>query len=285
MLDKYETTDEHLSYSELKDRIREECRKNLPAKERIVLMAKKLEEDLTPKDRVCRQICTDLCDVTSERWVRKFLPDEYKQQKKRNKGTEQYAELCSANDGKNVPEQETITVDNQGYERPFDEMKRKDTEPASEVVKALQKKLADVTSERDSLQKKLADVTSERDSLQKKFEDVAHERDSLSNEVKVLREKSQPEMFREIQERFYDEPGLIKGEKLQKVHEEAGKNLVFLLKRYKFVLQDAIDAGQPVPVGLYIIAKPEMVFVPVRFTVDFNKKKLNISLWEKKLAG
>ena len=271
MLDRYQTPDEHLSYSELKDRIREECEKNLPAKERIVLMAKKLEEDLTPKDRVCRQICTDLCDVTSERWVRKCLPDEYKQQKKRNKGTEQYAELCSANDGKNVPEQETITVDNQGYERPFDEMKRKDTEPASEVVKALQKKLADVTSERDS--------------LQKKFEDVAHERDSLSNEVKVLREKSQPEMFREIQERFYDEPGLIKGEKLQKVHEEAGKNLVFLLERYKSVLQDAIDAGQPVPVGLYIIAKPEMVFVPVRFTVDFNKKKLNISLWEKKLAG
>jgi len=39
------------------------------------------------------------------------------------------------------------------------------------------------------------------------------------------------------------------------------------------------------PVGLFIIAKPEMVFVPVRFTVDFDKRKLNISLWEKKLAG
>jgi hypothetical protein len=63
--------------------------------------------------------------------VRKCLPSEYKQQKKRNKGTEQYAELSSANDDKNLPEQETITVDNQGYERPFDEMKRKDTEPAS----------------------------------------------------------------------------------------------------------------------------------------------------------
>jgi hypothetical protein len=58
-----------------------------------------------------------------------------------------------------------------------------------------------------------------------------------------------------------------------------------LLERYNSVLQDAVDAGQPVPVGLYIIAKPKMVFVPVRFTVDFDKKKLNISLWEKKLAG
>jgi hypothetical protein len=57
------------------------------------------------------------------------------------------------------------------------------------------------------------------------------------------------------------------------------------LERYNSVLQDAIDAGQPVPVGLHIIARPEMVFVPVRFTVDFNKTKLNISLWVKKLAG
>jgi hypothetical protein len=257
MLISYETPDEHLSYSELKDRIREECRKNLPEKERIVLMAKKLEEDLTPKNRICRQICTDLCDVTSDRWVRKCLPSEYKQQKKRNKGTEQYAELSSANDDKNLPEQETITVDNQGYERPFDEMKRKDTEPASEVVKALQKKLADVTNERDD----------------------------LSKTVEVLKEKPQPEMFREMQERFYNEPGLIKGDRLRKVHEEAGKNLVFMLERYNPLLQDAIDAGQPVPVGLYIIARPKMVFVPVRFTIDFEKKKLEISLWEKKLQS
>jgi hypothetical protein len=69
------------------------------------------------------------------------------------------------------------------------------------------------------------------------------------------------------------------------VHEQPGKNLVFLLERYNSVLQDGVDAGQPVPVGLYIIARPEMVFVPVRFTVDFDKKKLDISLWEKKLAG
>jgi len=264
MLISYETPDEHLSYSELKDRIREECRKNLPEKERIVLMAKKLEEDLTPKNRICHQICTDLCDVTSDRWVRKCLPSEYKQQKKRNKGTEQYAEQSSANDGKNVPEQETITVDNQGYERPFDQIKRSDDKPASEIVKSLQKKVVDITSERDDLSKTV---------------------DDLSKTVEVLKEKTQPEMFREIQERFYDEPGLIRGDKLRKVHEEAGKNLVFLLERYNSVLQDAVERGQPVPVGLYIIARPEMVFVPVRFTVDFNNKKLNISLWEKKLQS
>jgi hypothetical protein len=161
-----------------------------------------------------------------------------------------------SNHEKNVPEQETITVDNQGYEKPFDS-KRKDVEPASEIVKVLQKRV----------------------------EDVTHERDDLSKTVEVLKEKTLPEMFHEIQERFYDEPGLVRGDRLQKVHEEAGKNLVFMLERYNSVIQEAVEKGQPVPIGLYVIAKPDMVFVPVRFTIDFEKKKLVISLWEKKLES
>jgi hypothetical protein len=74
----YDVPDEHLSYSELKDRIKIGCVRSLPAKERVLLMAKKLEEDLTLKDTICDQICTDLGDVTSERHIRKCLPDEYK---------------------------------------------------------------------------------------------------------------------------------------------------------------------------------------------------------------
>jgi hypothetical protein len=248
----YSLPDEHLSYSELKDRIREECRKNLPAKERILLMAKKLEGDITLKDTICDQICTDLGDVTSDRWIQKCLPSEYKQQKRRRVSEQSNSNLANsaANDDKNVPEQKAMTVDTEGYEEAFEDVKRKDVEPASEIVKTLQKKV----------------------------EDLTHERDDLKG-------KTQPEMFREIQERFYDEPGLIKGDKLRKVHEQAGKNLVFLLERYNSVLQDAVERGQPVPVGLYIIARPEMVFVPVRFTVDFDKRQLIISLWEKKLQS
>ena len=39
----YEIPDKNLSYSELKDRIIAECVRSLPAKERILLMAKKLK--------------------------------------------------------------------------------------------------------------------------------------------------------------------------------------------------------------------------------------------------
>jgi hypothetical protein len=123
------------------------------------------------------------------------------------------------------------------------------------------------------------------EALKKKIEDVTKERDSLSTEVSVLKEKSQPEMLQEINERFSDEPGLIKGDKLQKVNETAGKNLVRMLERYNSILNDAVVHGRPIPVGLYVIAKPENVLVPVRVTIDFRLKRIDISLWEKKLQS
>lgn len=98
----YDVPDENLSYSELKDRVRVECARILPKKERILLMAKKLEEDLTLKHTVCNQICNDLGDVTSERWIRKCLPDEYKQRSKRRDIEESNSDLrnSAANIGK-----------------------------------------------------------------------------------------------------------------------------------------------------------------------------------------
>ena len=139
----------------------------------------------------------------------------------------------------------------------FEEIDRKNVEPAFAMVKDLEKRLTDVTKERDS----------------------------LNAENKVLKEKTQPEMLQEIQQRFYDEPGLLKDDKLQRVSEAVGKNITLMFQRYNSVLEDAARAGQPVPVGLYVIARPEMVFVPIRFTVDFNKKRLEVSLWEKKVTG
>ncbi len=53
--------------------------------------------------------------------------------------------MCSnptwANDDKNVPEHRAITVDNAGYEEAFEDVKRRDVEPASELVKTCKKNL------------------------------------------------------------------------------------------------------------------------------------------------
>ncbi len=103
----YEIPDEKLSYSELKNRIREEVARALPKKERIMLLAKKLEDDLTIKDTICSQICTDFKDLISSDYIRKCLPEEYKQKSKMRKGA---CNTSIANEDKNVAEQRTTVV-------------------------------------------------------------------------------------------------------------------------------------------------------------------------------
>jgi hypothetical protein len=103
----YEIPDEKLSYSELKDRIREEVTGTLPKKERIMLLAKKLEQDLAIKDTICSQICANFKDLISPDYIRKCLPEEYKQKSKMRK------KACNtniANEDKNVAEQRTTAV-------------------------------------------------------------------------------------------------------------------------------------------------------------------------------
>jgi hypothetical protein len=73
----------------------------------------------------------------------------------------------SENDCKNVPEQKAMTVYIEGYEEAFED--RPNVEPAF-VVKNLLKRPTDVTQERDS----------------------------LSNQVQVLKEKTQPELPKEL---------------------------------------------------------------------------------------
>src|ERR671923_472205 len=104
----YEIPDEKLSYSELKDRIREEVAGALPKKERIMLLAKKLEDDLAIRDTICSQICTDFKDLISPDYIRKCLPEEYKQKSKMRRGA---CNTNIANDDKNVPERRTTVID------------------------------------------------------------------------------------------------------------------------------------------------------------------------------
>ena len=116
--------------------------------------------------------------------------------------------------------------------------------------------------------------------LQKELEDVVKERDSLSNEVKVIKEKTQPELLKDL----HDKPGLMDAKQLQKISEKAGRDLETIIKRYTTIIKSAIESGESVPPGTYIIIKPDMKLVPVRIMIDFDKRDIDISLWEKKLV-
>ena len=162
-------------------------------------MAKKTpEEDLTVKDTICSQICTDLSEVTSERSGAKvYCRMSLQQAEKRDRGTERYAGQSASNDDNNVPEQKAMTVDTQGYERPFEDISQKRPRTSFRSGQSYRKRwLISRTSERDN----------------------------VSSEVEILKEKSQPRLSHELKEIFYDKPGLLDAKQLQKISEKAGRD-------------------------------------------------------------
>ena len=129
------------------------------------------------------------------------------------------------------------------------------------------------------LSKQLEEADNERNMLK-------HENDDLKNQVKALSEKSTTELLKEIQERFADDQkGIMDAKELQKISIKAGKNLIILVGRYNSILQEAVERGKPVPFGTYILTKPELKLVPVRILVDFNRKRIWVELWEKRLQS
>ena len=114
---------------------------------------------------------------------------------------------------------------------------------------------------------------------------LRQEREELNTTVKVLKEKTTPELLHELQEKFADTPGLLDAKKLQKISMEAGKHLVTLMKKYNVILQEAVERGKPVPIGTYIITKPKLKLVPVNILVDFDRRKIQTLLREKRLQG
>jgi hypothetical protein len=71
---------------------------------------------------------------------------------------------------------------------------------------------------------------------------------------------------------------------LQKISEKAGRDIETIIQRYNIIIKSAIESGEPIPLGTYVITKPDMKLIPVRIFVDINKRDIKISLWEKKLA-
>jgi hypothetical protein len=76
---------------------------------------------------------------------------------------------------------------------------------------------------------------------------------------------------------------LLDAKQLQKISEKAGRDLETIIQRYNIIIKSAIESGEHVPIGTYVITKPDMKLVPVRIMVDFDQRKIEISLWEKKL--
>jgi hypothetical protein len=230
------------------------------SREKIIKeLALALEDNGMPTGLISEEIIRALADEgygVTKQYINRCLDKKYKTKLQDNKLEE--PETSFQNDGKNVPEQRALAVDastGQEEEAPFKDIKRSDVIQEPERVKELEKRI----------------------------DELEIENEVVKRENKILKEKTQPELFKELQEKFHDEPGILDANKLHKVSESVGKELVILLGHYNSILKDAVESGQPVPFGTYIMTKPEKKLVPVRVLINFDRRTIKIELWQKKL--
>jgi hypothetical protein len=221
-------------------------------------LANKVEARGVPKNKVARQVVKELTarGVLSPTRIYKGLGIEYKRKYVKRVTEETFPQV------ENIPTEESSTNTH-----------------AVQVVATSTGHSETLTGMNRRLSKQLEEADNERTMLKREIAD-------LKNQVKVLSEKNTPELLKEIEEKFADDQkGVLDSKKMQKISMEAGKNLIILVERYNSILQEAVERGKPVPLGTYILTKPELKIVPIRIMVDFNGKRIWVELWEKRLQS
>ena len=84
---------------------------------------------------------------------------------------------------------------------------------------------------------------------------------------------------------YNDKPGLMDAKQLEKVSEKVGRDIETILQRYNIIIRGAVKSGEPLPLGNVYQTKPDMKLVPVRVMLEFDRRKIEVSLWEMKLQS
>jgi hypothetical protein len=236
-------------------------------------------------------VMKDCIEIWQKATIRDALPDEYKDKLRQelgregNKvryGSEQATEFADSGESCGNQRDSNLAKSSsfdpiEDVSEDFDRMNRgQDVITESEKIKKLGERITQVEEEKEM-------IRVENHTLKEENHTLKEENHTLKEENHILKEKTQPELLKELQEKFYDEPGLLDAKKLQKISMEAGKNLMILAERYNSILQEAVERGKPVPFGTYILTKPELKLVPIRIMVDFDRKRIRVELWEKRL--
>ena len=247
----YEIADEKLSYSELKDRIREEVARALPKKERIMLLAKKLEDDyLAIKDTICSQICTDFKDLISPDYIRKCLPEEYKQKSKMRRGA---CNTNIANDDKNVAEQRTVAIEA--------------SSTGQEIISEIE-----------------SDLKQEIIKLRRRIEEKDKQLEEKDKQIAILQASQN---VQDIPQLVEDKIGPVKIQNLSKISDFHRRGYQILASRIGEVIRRKLVAEGKARLKFFIMAKDRTTgvesLVPIAFTVDMHNRSTGLKLDESKL--
>lgn len=261
-------------------------------------LAKKVETRGVPKNKVARQVVKELTarEVLSPSRIYEGLGIEQKRKYKKRVAEKTFSQAENISTEESSANQQTIQVAAAriGQSETLKDMNRV---PDIRLVSEERKRFEALRQENESLKEKEKEkleliaelrkentrLKSEKVELQRQLAEKTEQISELRKDNEGLQKDRQLEILREIQEKFYNEPGLLNAKELEKISEKEGRDIEAILQPYNTTLEDAAELGLPVPLGTYIIIKPSMVLVPIRIMIDFDKKKIEISLWEKKL--
>jgi hypothetical protein len=268
-------------------------------------LAKKLEARGVPKNKVTRQVVKELTarEVLSPSRIYKGLGSQQKRKYKKRELEKTFpqVEIISTEESSTNQQVIQVAATKTGQSETLKDMNggldiklaseeqkqigvlRQENESLTKNEREKEKEKSELVKEIAYLRKENAGLKSKNEELERQLAEKTDQVGELRKDIEGPQKDKQLEFLREIQERFYDEPGLLKAKELERISEESGRDIEMILQRYNTVLREAAESGQPVPLGTYIIAKPGMVLVPVKIMIDFDERKVELSLWEKKL--
>jgi hypothetical protein len=87
--------------------------------------------------------------------------------------------------------------------------------------------------------------------------------------------------LQELQTKLYDTPGImIDAKNLGNISIEEGQKHVSTLEKYADIIQKETESGHRLPFGLYTMNKREKKLVPVGLNINFEARKIKLSLRE-----
>ena len=266
-------------------------------------LAKKVEARGVPKNKVARQVVKELTarNVLSKSRIYEGLGTEQKRKYKKREIEETFPQV-EITSTKSSTNQQAIQIAATGTgqseslkdmngvpgirlvseEQKRFEALRQENESLKEKEKVKEKEKLELIKEMAYLREENARLKLEKEELRQSVEKIEQISESRKDNEGLQKDK-QLEISREIQEKFHDEPGPQNAKELEKISIKAGRDIKTILQLYNTVVKNKVESGQPVPLGAYIIIKPRMVLMPVRITIDFEKRGIEYSLWEKKL--
>ena len=169
---------------------------------------------------------------------------------------------------------------------PEEQIKTRAPRQRDQRLKDKEIEYAELLKQVAQLREQIARLELHIEELEKQLAEKEEQISRFRKDIDNLKKENLPELFQELQQMFNsDHLGLLDAKELQKISMEEGRDFETMIKHYNIVLKKAAEMGQPVPLGTYIMTKPDMKLVPVRIMIDFNEKNVEISLWEKKLQG